>query len=97
MYEGIIIKYRNQLPVFINSAIECGKSYYIRRVKLPNLSVGKVYTDLLKRKVAIISKNDEQLCFRGMILGSGEWTWYSPNGKDLNNGEYPADLIEEVE
>lgn len=42
-YNGMTVRYRNNLPIFINSAIDCSEAYYVIKPKPIIMEVGTSY------------------------------------------------------
>lgn len=42
-YNGMTVRYRNNLPIFINSAIDCSETYYVIKPKPIIMEVGTSY------------------------------------------------------
>lgn len=94
---SIVLKFRDNKPIFLNCAIDLSSSYYILKKEKLSINVGKKYRNKRGDEVTIFAQDDEKL-FKGVITGDCKIYTYNSEGvnqfSDLETTLY--DLDEEL-
>lgn len=94
---SIVLKLRDDKPVFLNCAIDLSASYYTLRKEKLSIVVGKKYRSKNGEEVNIFSRGDDGL-FKGVITGNCGIYSYNEDGEnqDTSAGANLYNLDEEL-
>lgn len=93
LLEGLIVRFRDNNPVFVNCAISLDEKYYIKVPKPITVKIGKRYLTRSNKEAIVIT--GEENFFKAIVIGDGTSFTVDSTGKNID-GYSELDLVEEI-